>query len=182
MALKSQLPRLQPDAEVPDDLVSMGYISGAFGVHGWVNVVADTEYADSLFDYETWWLGRDGHWQACVLEQGQAHAKKLAAKLAGIADRDAAHALRGCTIAVPRSAMPELGEDEFYWADLVGMRVVNTQGEALGVVSNLLSTGANDVLVIHEGKTERLLPFVAAVVLTVDQAERLITVDWGLDY
>ncbi|MBE9608903.1 ribosome maturation factor RimM [Chitinilyticum litopenaei] len=160
----------------------MGYISGAFGVHGWVNVMADTEYADSLFGYQTWWLGRDGQWQAYTLEQGQSHAKKLSAKLEGVAERDAAHALRGCTIAVPRSAMPELDNDEFYWTDLIGMQVVNTRGEALGEVVKLLATGANDVLVVRDGKTERLLPFVAAVVLTVDQPAHCITVDWGLDY
>lgn len=180
--LKSQQPRLNSALPVPDDLVTMGYISGAFGIHGWVNVVADTEYADSLFDYQTWWLGREGQWQAYQLEKGQAHAKKLAAKLEGVADRDVAHALRGCVIAVPRSAMPELGEDEFYWADLVGMSVVNTRSEVLGTVANLLSTGANDVLVVRDGQDERLLPFVSAVVLTVDKTEKLITVDWGLDY
>lgn len=167
---------------VPDDLVVMGYVSGAFGIHGWLNVVADTEYVDSLLDYDTWWLGRDGRWRVYEVADSAIHTKKLAVQLDGVTDRDAAFALRGCQVAVPRSAMPEPDDDEYYWSDLVGLRVVNVQGESLGVVDHLLATGANDVLVLQDGEVERLLPFVAAVVLKVDQSERLITVDWGLDY
>lgn len=167
---------------VPDDLVTMGFVSGAFGIRGWINVVADTELADSLFDYDTWWLGRDGQWRAYVFEDGQVQPKKLAAKLEGVDDRDMAFALKGCQVAIPRSRMPAAGDDEYYWADLVGLAVVNTAGEALGMVERLFETGANDVLVVKDGDTERLLPFVAQVVLKVELEARTITVDWGLDY
>lgn len=166
----------------PPDLTVMGYVSGPFGVHGWVNVVADTEYADSLFDYKTWWLGREGQWRAYSLIEGGVHTKKLAAQLEGVADRDQAFALKGCEIAVPRSELPPPAEDEYYWVDLVGLDVVNTLGEKLGLVERLFATGANDVLVVKDGKTERLLPFVGAVILKVDLAARVISVDWGLDY
>ncbi|SMC15918.1 16S rRNA processing protein RimM [Andreprevotia lacus DSM 23236] len=161
----------------------MGYVSGAFGIRGWINVIADTEFADSLLDYETWWLGRDGRWQAYAVQDSHVQPKKLAARLEGIDDRDSAFALKGMQVAVPRSAMPVLdSDDEFYWADLIGLKVVNTQGESLGVVDKLFETGANDVLVVLDGKTERLLPFVAHVVLKVDRDAGCITVDWGLDY
>ena len=169
-------------AGVPADLVSMGYVAGAFGIRGWVKVVADTEFADSLLDYDTWWLGQNGQWRAYRLEEGGAQPKNVNAKLAGVEHRDAAFALKGLTVAVPRSQMPEAAEDEYYWADLIGLSVVNLQGEALGTVKQLLSTGANDVLVVHDGKTERLLPFVNAIVIEVDQAAKVIKVDWGLDY
>lgn len=170
------------NTSVPSDLTVMGYVSGPFGVRGWVNVVADTEYADSLFDYQTWWLGRNGQWKAYTLLEGGVHTKKLAACLEGVEGRDQAFALKGCEIAVPRSEMPNPGEDEYYWVDLVGLEVRNTRGECLGVVERLFATGANDVLVVQDGETERLLPFVGAVVLKVDREARLITVDWGLDY
>ncbi len=167
---------------VPEDLTAMGHVSGPFGIRGWINVVADTEYADSLFDYPVWWLGRDGNWKPYTLIEGGVHTKKLAAQLDGVNDRDQAFALKGCEIAVPRSEMPALDDDEYYWVDLVGMEVRNTQDEYLGVVERLFATGANDVLVVKDGDTERLLPFVAAVVLKVDRAAKLITADWGLDY
>ncbi|UXY17294.1 ribosome maturation factor RimM [Chitiniphilus purpureus] len=160
----------------------MGYVSGAFGIRGWINVVADTEHADSLLEYGTWWLWQGGQWRAYSFEEGQVQPKKLAAKLEGVDDRDTAFALKGCQVAVPRSAMPAPADDEYYWADLVGMTVANTPGEVLGVVERLFETGANDVLVVKDGDKERLLPFVAQVVLKVDLASRTITVDWDLDY
>ncbi|XZG71905.1 ribosome maturation factor RimM [Chitinibacteraceae bacterium HSL-7] len=161
----------------------MGFVSGAFGIRGWLNVVADTEYEDSLLDYQQWWIGRDGQWRCYQVEEGAVHPKKLAAKLVGVDDRDGAFALKGSQVAIPRSAMPEAGEGEYYWADLVGLNVVNTAGESLGVVDRLFETGANDVLAVRrEGDPERLLPFVKQVVLKVDLQARLIEVDWGLDY
>ncbi|GLS03696.1 ribosome maturation factor RimM [Chitiniphilus shinanonensis] len=160
----------------------MGYVSGAFGIRGWVNVVADTEFVDSLFDYDTWWIGQPGQWRAYALDEGQVQPKKLGAKLVGVDDRELAVALKGSLIAVPRSAMPEPAEGEYYWADLIGHAVVNTRGEALGVVAKLFETGANDVLVVQDGAKQRLLPFVKQVVLKVDMAAKSIEVDWGLDY
>ncbi|WP_200916690.1 ribosome maturation factor RimM [Jeongeupia sp. HS-3] len=160
----------------------MGYVSGAFGIRGWLNVVADTEHADSLLDYDTWWLSRDGDWRSYTLEEGAVHTKKLAAKLVGVDGRDAAFALKSYQVAVPRSLMPAAAENEYYWSDLVGMAVVNTADEVLGKVEKLFETGANDVLVVKGAETERLLPFVAQVVLKVDVDARCITVDWGLDY
>ncbi len=169
-------------SSVPDDLLIMGYVSGAFGIHGWINLVGDTEDADSLFDYDTWWIGQEGQWQAYTLVEGQVHTKKLAAQLEGVNDRDAAFALKSCKIAVSRSLLPAPAADEYYWIDLIGLDVINVQGEKLGVVDNVFETGANDVIVVKDGQTERLLPFVAHVVLKVDLAAKTISVDWGLDY
>ncbi|WP_374347537.1 ribosome maturation factor RimM [Chitinimonas sp.] len=173
---------IDPSAGVPADLVPMGFVAGAFGIRGWVKVVASTEFSDSLLDYETWWLGRDGQWRAYQVEDSNVQPKQLSVKLAGISDRDIAFAMKGMTVAVPRSQMPAAAEGEYYWADLIGLAVVNRQGERLGVVEQLLETGANDVLVVKDGAVERLVPFVGPVVDTVDLAARQITVDWGLDY
>jgi len=172
----------QKPVAVPDDLVGMAYVAGAFGIRGWLKIVASTEYAESLFDYPVWWLGRDGAWRAYQLEESQAQPKNINAKLEGVETREAAFALKGCTIAIPRSQMPQADEGEYYWADLIGMAVVNREAQALGVVETLLETGANDVLVLKDGVTERLIPFVAAVIDQVDLKTRTITVDWGLDY
>ena len=170
-------------AAAPDEstLVSMGYIAGAFGVRGWVKIHADTEYADSLFDYPRWWVGRPGGaWRAYTLEDGSVHSKGVAAKLEGVLDRDQAALMRGLTIAIERAELPPPEEGEYYWTDLIGLSVVNTQGETLGVVSELLATGAaNDVLVVRQDKTERLIPFVGAYVLEVDLPGKTIRVDWG---
>ncbi|WP_269531206.1 ribosome maturation factor RimM [Chitinimonas sp. BJYL2] len=178
----SNQPIAAASAGTPADLVPMGFVAGAFGIRGWVKVVADTEHADSLLDYDTWWLGRNGVWQQYAVKDAAVHPKHLSAQLEGVDDRDRAFALKGMTIAIPRSAMPQAEDGEYYWADLIGLAVFNVQGESLGTVDNLLSTGANDVLVIKSADAERLVPFVKAVVLDVDLTARSIRVDWGLDY
>ncbi|MGQ5522419.1 ribosome maturation factor RimM [Chitinimonas sp. PSY-7] len=177
-----QQPIAASAAGIPADLVPMGFIAGAFGIRGWVKVVSDTEYVDSLFEYPVWWLGRNGQWRAYKVLNSSAQPKNINAQLEGVDDRDVAAALKGTTVAVPRSEMPETDEDEFYWADLIGSEVINRQEERLGIVQSLLATGANDVLVVRDGDTERLVPFVGAVVDSVDQTSRVIRVDWGLDY
>ncbi|SFZ75882.1 ribosome maturation factor RimM [Chitinimonas taiwanensis] len=175
-------PAKQQPIAVPDDLVPMGFVAGAFGIRGWVKVVADTEFAESLFDYPIWWLGRNGQWRAYKVVDSSVQPKNLNAQLEGVSDRDVAAALKGMTVAVPRSEMPPAAEGEYYWADLIGLEVVNLQGEKLGKVQKLLSTGANDVLVVQDGETERLIPFVGAIIAAVDQATGVIQADWGLDY
>lgn len=83
----------------------------------------------------------------------------------------------------PREALPTTDEGEFYWSDLIGLDVINNAEERLGKVASLIETGASSVLrVVSDDNTERLLPFVAAVVLTVDKEARLIRVEWGSDW
>jgi 16S rRNA processing protein RimM len=159
----------------------MGHISVPFGVRGWVKIHADTEYTDSLLDYPTWWLGKNGQWREVKVLDSEVHSKSLVVHLAGCDDRDAAAALRGSEIAVPRDALPEPAENEYYWSDLIGLSVFNTEQQAFGKVSELLETGANDVLVV-QGERERLIPFVPQVILEVDLAAGTIRVDWGLDW
>lgn len=163
-------------------MVVMGQLGTPFGVKGWVRIFADTEYPDSLLDYPVWYLETATGWQAFDIEAAEMHAKGLVAKLAGIDDRDLIASMRNRKIAVPRRELPETEDGEYYWSDLIGLSVVNLAGESLGKVTQLLETGANDVLVLRDVDTERLLPFVDAVVKSVDIAAALITVDWGLDY
>ena len=114
--------------------------------------------------------------------RGRETAKGVVASLPGVDDRDAAEALRGTEILVPRTALPPPGADEYYWVDLEGLRVVTLEGVELGTVSHLLATGANDVLVV-KGDRERMLPFVQPQFVTaVDFDAGTITVDWDPDF
>ena len=163
----------------------MGYISGAFGVKGWVKLQPLTEAPENLLDYPVWWIGGETGWSPHTVERAEVQDRSVAAKLAGCEDRDQAVAFRGKEVAVSRAEFPEAGENEFYWADLVGLKVVNTEGEDLGTVSRVFETGANDVLVVegpNESERERLIPFTEQVVKEVDLAGRVIRVDWGSDY
>jgi 16S rRNA processing protein RimM len=160
----------------------MGRVAAPFGVKGWVKIVHFTESPGALAAYRRVWVGRSGGWEEVAVAETAVHGASLVARLAGCEDRDAAARLRGSELAVSREALPEAGPDEYYWADLVGLDVVNTSGESLGKVANLFSTGANDVMRVGEGKAERLLPFIPEVIRRVDLDARRLEVDWGLDW
>jgi 16S rRNA processing protein RimM len=160
----------------------MGRVAAPFGVKGWVKITPFTESPAALASYRRLWLGRQGEWREVAVAEAMVHGTSVVARLAGCEDRDAAGRLKGAELAVPRAALPAAAPGEYYWADLVGLDVVNAAGEPLGKVQGLFSTGANDVLRVGEGEGERLLPFVATVVRKVDLAARRIEVDWGSDW
>ena len=174
----------------------LGKITDPYGVQGWVRVHPFGDDPLSWGQMPLWWLGiegRDGavQWSAHKLLRCRAHSDSIVALFEGVADRSGAEALKGRLVGAPRDALPPAGEDEFYWADLVGLEVVNLRDESLGRVVGLLETGANDVLRVAETAPgdqenkrakERLLPFVDAVVRQVDQPGGRIVVDWELDW
>jgi 16S rRNA processing protein RimM len=162
--------------------IVMGRIAGPYGIRGWVHVVSFTTPPDNLLDYRPWYLARDRHWQAADIVEARRHGKGLVAKVAGCDNRDAAALLKGLHIGIHREQLPKPGEDEYYWHDLVGLRVQTTQGMELGTVDHLIETGANDVLVVR-GERERLIPFILGqVVLSIDLAAGEIRVDWDPEF
>jgi 16S rRNA processing protein RimM len=168
-------------------LIVLGRIVAPFGVQGWVKVHPFGDDPDAWRKMPRWWLGSDPEgtaWQAYELTSLRQHGKGLVAKLAGVDDRAGAEGIDGRYIAAPREALPETGEQEYYWADLIGLDVVNEQGERLGKVATLIETGANDVLVVRDGEgtqmRERLLPFVGEVVKEVTSDH--VSVAWGKDW
>jgi 16S rRNA processing protein RimM len=164
-----------------DDWVVMGRVAAPFGVMGWIKVQPYSEDPCTLTDFGSWRVGRGDQQARYEVEAAHDHGNVLVAKLAGVDDRDAAYALRGQEISVARSELPPPGDDEYYWADLIGLAAVNREGIVLGQVESLLETGAHDVLVI-KGARGHLIPFVAAFVGKVDVAGGTIEVDWGEDY
>lgn len=162
-------------------MLVMGRIAGAHAVRGWVKIKTFTRDPDGLLSYPSWWVGRDGAWREVMVEEAAVHGGGLIAKIAGCEDRDAAVALKGLEVSIPREQLPEGQADEYYWADLQGLQVRNLEGATLGVVTGLMETGANQVLVV-EAERERLIPFVAAVVKSVDLAQGSMVVDWGVDF
>lgn len=168
-------------------MIVLGRILAPFGVKGWVRIQPFGDDPETCAVLTKWWLARaetepeDG-WKAVAVRTCQVHGSSLIAQLEGIEDRSRAEGLKGWLIGAPRSDLPEAGENEYYWADLVGLQVENLAGEALGTVEGLLSTGAHDVLRVVDGESERLIPFVAAYAHEVDLAERRIRVDWQKDW
>jgi 16S rRNA processing protein RimM len=159
----------------------MGRILAPFGVKGWVKVQPNTAEVRNLLAYRSWWVGQEGDWSEILVAEAKVQGDTVVARLAGCDDRDAAATLRGKTVAVPRAALPAAKSGEYYWADLIGLAVVNEDALELGRVVGMLETGANDVLVVL-GERERLIPFIATVIREVDLGSGVVRVDWAADY
>ena len=155
----------------------MGRVAGSYGVRGWVKVAPQKGVAQALAAATEWWLGEE----ARRVEQAKLHGATVVAKLAGIEVREQALALKGSTVAVARSALPDAQDGRYYLADLVGLEVVNGEGVKFGVVRQWFTNGPQDVMEVAGEKT-RLVPWVAAVVKRVDLGAKLIEVEWGADW
>lgn len=173
---------------IPDDLVLVGHVTGAYGIQGWLRIKPYSTDADAMLHARTWWLDKPILRDVDMM-QAKIHGEDVVAQLMGVADRNMAEALKGASVQIRRSHFPALSRDEFYWVDLIGLMVENLQGEVFGPVVDLMDNGAHPILRIHApiventGKPkEWLIPFVDQFVKTVDQAGKKITVDWGLDY
>ena len=170
-----------------DDLITVGQVLGPHGIRGWVKIRSFTDPEEQLFGYEPLYLKQRAGQVNLEVEARKALTKGWSVKLKGVDDRNAAELLKGVDIVMPSAALPELAENDFYWRDLIGMAVVS-KGVLLGVVSNMLETGANDVLVVKGtqdsvDEQERLIPFLLdRFVVGVDKASNTIEVDWDPEW
>ena len=180
-------------ASWPEDLIPVGRILDAWGIKGGLKVQAYSTDADALFSAKLWYLKstgpKPGQLQLgvrSVREQGEG----IVATADGVDDRNAAEALRGYEIHIPRSDFPRTPDGEYYWVDLIGLDVVNRESQALGRVIGLIDTGPHAVLRLlppgveepAKPDQERLSPFVGAFIDDVSLEAKRITVDWGLDF
>ena len=156
----------------------MGRVAGNYGVRGWIRVKPYSAEPEALAGHATWRIGAADF----AVEETRLHSGLLLAKLAGVGTREQALVLKGKKVAVPRTALPEPEAGQYYWADLVGLEVVNSQGSVLGVVQGLFSNGAHDVMELAGDRSTRLVPFLPAVVRRVDLEARRIEVEWGAEW
>lgn len=166
---------------VVEGRIIVGQVSGLFGTRGWMKIFSYTRPRTNIASFDLWYLQRAGEWRAFRPAEARAQGSGVIARLEGVDDRDAAAAYVRSVIAVERTQLPALPAGEFYWSELLGLRVENLAGESLGVVSTLLENGAHDVLEVV-GDTTRLIPYVRGVyVVDIDPAAGLLRVDWHRD-
>lgn len=190
---------MAPHPGWPDDAVEVGRVADAWGVKGWIKVQPFSNSPEALLAAREWFLapteGLAGPKPAAAaaplpallqVTSARRHGDAVVAAAEQVPDRNAAEALKGARVFVSRASFPPADPDEYYWVDLIGLTVLNREGERLGEVAGLVETGPQTVLRIVDATgaepVERLVPFVGAYVDTVDLAQRRITVDWGLDY
>lgn len=177
--------------------VVLGRIGAAYGIKGWFHLHAFADDPERWLELPTWWVSQQepdseglAPWRAVKPVEMRAHGDGIVAQLAETPDRTGAESFRGFWIGAPRELLPEPETEAYYWADLIGLPVFNTQREALGVVDRLIETGANAVLIVKDDTApkphERLIPFVGDIVKEIirPEGERpgCIVVEWGLDW
>jgi len=175
--------------EDPDPIVVMGEVAGPYGVRGWLKVRSFSESPQTLLDFAEWWMRpkRGAAWKRFSHVEGRLHSGSLIVALAGVESRESALAMKGFEVGVPRTALPAV-HGEIYWEDLKGLAVVNRTGVPLGEVRGVVEHGAHPLLRVAahagaaNGKDERLIPYVPAIVDRVDIEARRIDVDWEADY
>lgn len=170
-------PGVGPQAE----LIAVGRVIDAYGVHGWVKIQPYNAPPESVLrSCKRWWLP-DG--RTVRVERARIHGATIVAKPSDAQDRDDALALRGLELRVDRAEFPKAAAGEYYWVDLVGCKVTNPAGDDLGVVGAVEDFGAHPILKTRDAAgQDRLIPFVEVHILEVDVAGRRIVADWQPDY
>ncbi len=180
----------------PADAIEVGRIVGPWGIKGAFKVQAHASDPQALFSSRRWFLQPPPGLRRTVppllcITQVREQASMVVATAQEVAGRDAAEALAGAAVFVSRASFPSAGDGEYYWVDLIGLTVVNREGDLLGGVTGLIDTGVHSVLRVRRPdaaadataeSAERLIPFVATYIDSVDLAARRICVDWGLDF
>lgn len=165
--------------------ITLGKMGAVYGIKGWLKIHSFTDEPDAILDYFPWSLKLGNNVQTVEITDWRKHNKGLIVKVAGIDDRDEAQAFVGSEILTSEAALPELPQGDFYWRDLIGLSVVTNKGYDLGLVTDMMETGANDVLVVkanlNDGfsKKERLIPYLfEQVIESVSIENKQICVDW----
>ena len=162
--------------------ISVGKISGVFGIKGWVKVFSFTDPRENILTYSPWLLKKGDQTKTVNVVEGQLQGKTIVAQLADIEDRDQAASLMGWDIFITQDQLPKAAKGEYYWSDLIGLQVETIDGVQLGVVDSLLETGANDVIIV-QGERERVIPFLQGrTIIKVDLEAGKIIVDWDPDF
>ncbi|HHT0593727.1 TPA: ribosome maturation factor RimM [Legionella anisa] len=152
------------------------------GVKGFVTVHSFTEPRDNVLKYADWHAFINNKWKPIKLLRAEVQNKSIIVQIEGYPERELVANLTNIEIAIQQEQLEKLEPGEYYWHQIIGMNVIDQQGEAFGRVIEIIPTGANDVLVV-EGSKRHLIPYLPGkFILDVDTKQRVITVDWGMDF
>ena len=158
--------------------VIIGRFGRTHGIRGWLKVISFTDPFDNIFHYKTWRVEHNGRWQTINIEDRKIHGNSLIVKMNECETPEQAREYTNDLIAINREELASLEEGEYYWTDLIGLRVVTVKGVNLGTIDSMLETGSNDVMVIKDDEHEHLLPYRNDIVKSVDLENKMMVVEW----
>lgn len=157
--------------------IVIGRFGKTHGINGWLRVISFTNPQENVLDLSPWLNNRNGTFQVISVENSRI-ANGIFVKLKGVDNCDLAKSYTNLDISLERDRLPILPDKQYYLTDLEGLRVVSSIGKELGIVEQVLETGANDVLVIKQGNKELLVPYIKDVILKVDLENKVINIDY----
>ena len=167
--------------EQPDWIV-VGRFGRPHGIKGFVTVHSFTEPRENILKYTNWHAFIDKKWRPIELLNIEVHTKAILAMIKGYEQRELAAHLTHVDIGIQKNQLEALDPGEYYWHQLMGMSVLSKDGQLFGTVSEILPTGSNDVLIV-EGERKHLIPYLPdEVIIHVDLIQKIITVDWDMDF
>jgi 16S rRNA processing protein RimM len=167
---------------VDSDWIVIGRFGRPHGIKGSISVLSFTEPRENILQYPCWYIKRQDQWHPLKRQHDDITQKHILTQVLGYEEREDVAALTNLEIGVPRSELPRLDVGEYYWHELIGMRVIHCKGDILGDVTEMMATGSNDVLIV-QGEQRYLIPYLPnETVLSVDIKKREITIDWDLDF
>lgn len=170
------------DSSPHESMLTLGKISGVFGVKGWVKIYSHTAPIQKIISYSPLYLKKRQTWDTITIINGHKQGKGVVAQLEGINDRDQAFTLIGMELGIQRDQLSDLASDHYYWTDLEGLNVVTTDNAPLGKIAWLFETGSNDVMVV-KGEKEHLIPWIQGdIVKSVDLDNATVCVEWDTDF
>lgn len=162
-----------------EDLITVGKVTGHYGVKGWLKVFSYTQPMENIANYSQWYVGGE-------LFKGikaKKHGKTMVVYFKGMDSRESSQKFIGLEIQISTDELGQLPDNEYYWMQLIGLVVSDIDGNTLGVLDSMFETGANDVIVLKDSEgREHLIPYIlGGTVVQVDLVNNTMTVDWQLD-
>lgn len=162
-----------------DPYLLMGKWGRPQGIHGWIRLLSFSHPIDNILDYQPWYQWNETVWKRWDVEEAKIHGNTLVAKLKGFDSPETVRQFTGQALYVNKAVLPALPDNEYYWHELIGLKVYNLDGLCLGEVSELINMGAHDILVIQDIRLKHLVPYVLPTfVKSINQIEQTILVDW----
>jgi 16S rRNA processing protein RimM len=180
-----------------DKYIILGKLNAHHGIKGWLKVYSYTDPKQNILSYSRLMLfsermqgnKQQDYWKKVEIKDGRLQGKGVVVHIKGYDNRENSEELIGCTIGINREELEKLPADDYYWVDLMGLKVINQEAIVLGTIVDMLPTTANDVMVVkHQQKQEGiqqeyLIPYIMGqFVLNVDLTSGEMQVDWDVDF
>lgn len=167
--------------------MKIGQLKKPYGIKGWLWVFSDTDDRTAIFKMQPWYMKTATGMKPLTVKAWREQGAGIVAQFEQVPDRNVAETMNGVTLWVEQDVLPETGEDEYYWSDLIGVQVFNEEDEYLGDITEMFETGAHDIMRVAAtseslDEEERLIPWHKQTVIAVDMTAKTMVAAWPSDY